>query len=259
MILLLVVLGAIVVAGLLVLYFRYVSGLGLIGGRRQTGTPAVTGRGPTAREPMSPLGGIARIYSTFFVLVIIFVAWRLKDGFYGNGPNGAACVDTGITNATGRVALWRARPGSSLAATGNVQACVLHPTAAQWLLFSLTQLPGLLLWAGVLLMILRVVRHAAQHGPFTPRGAVLMVRLGWLIIGGCVVAGILTTLGASLLTDTVITPRPFDGWTVVLNALLDGPLRALLPVPALAGVALLSFASMTRAGAVMDEELRATV
>jgi hypothetical protein len=43
------------------------------------------------------------------------------------------------------------------------------------------------------------------------------------------------------------------------DALLEGPFHVLLPVPALAGVALLSFGRMARAGAVMDEELQATV
>jgi hypothetical protein len=126
-------------------------------------------------------------------------------------------------------------------------------------LYALTALPGLLLWCGVLLMIVALVRHAARHGPFTPRGAVLMVRLGWLIIAGCVVAGDLGGFGASVITNMVITPRPFDTGTLVANALLQGPLHVLLPVPALAGVALLSFGRMTRAGAVMDEELQATV
>jgi hypothetical protein len=229
--------------------------LGYIRGPRR----ATPGAGATD-ESMRPLGRVADLYVGFFVLVIVTSAWRLKDGFYGNGPNGQACVDTGITGTPVQVAReWRTRPGTSLGGSGNLQACVAHPTAGQWALYALTALPVLLLWCGVLLLIVRLVRHAAQHGPFTPRAAVLMVRLGWLIIAGCVVAGDLGGLGAGVLTNMVITPRPFDTGTVVANALLQGPLHVLLPVPALAGVALLSFGKMTRAGAVMDEELQATV
>lgn len=208
---------------------------------------------------MNPLWRIARIYSVFVLLAVVLTAWRLKDGNFGNGPHNQACVDTGITGEPVRLLEWRHRPGTTLGGSGDLQACIAHPTSGQWALFALTALPGVLLWCGVLLMILRLVRHAAQRGPFTPHAAALMVGLGWLIITGCVVAGMLTTLGTSLLTNTVITPRPFDAVTVMVNVVIDGPLRALLPVPALAGAALLSFGRMTRAGAAMDEELRATV
>jgi hypothetical protein len=40
---------------------------------------------------------------------------------------------------------------------------------------------------------------------------------------------------------------------------LAGPIHALLPVPVLAGAALLTFARIIRAGADMDDELKATV
>jgi hypothetical protein len=244
------VLAALVAVGLVVPFV-----VGLLRGPKQVRP----GSGATDQS-MRPLGRVADLYVGFFVFAIIFSAWRLKDGFYGNGPNGQACVDTGITGSPVEVAReWRTRPGTSLGGSGDLQACVAHPTAGQWALYALTAVPGVLLWVSVLLMILRLVRRAAQHGPFTPQAAVLMVRLGWLILAGCVVAGDLRALGASVLTNTVITPGPFGTGAVVANAVLDGPLKALLPVPALAGVALLSFGRVTGAGAVMDEELRATV
>jgi hypothetical protein len=86
-----------------------------------------------------------------------------------------------------------------------------------------------------------------------------MRQLGWLILAGCVVVGTLHALGTDLLTDAVLSPQPFDSVSIAVDALITGPLAALIPIPALAGVAMLSFASMTKAGAVMGEELRATV
>ena len=244
------VLAALAAAGLVVPFV-----MGLTRGHKR----ASPGSGATDQS-MRPLGRVADLYVGFFVLVIIFSAWRLKDGVYGNGPNGQACVDSGITGSPVQVAReWRTQPGTTLGGSGDLQACVAHPTAGQWALYALTAAPGVLLWVSVLLMILRLVRRAAEHGPFTPQAARLMVRLGWLILAGCVVVGALGGFGACELTNVVITPGPFDTGTVVFNTLLEGPLKVLLPVPALAGVALLSFGRVTRAGAVMDEELRATV
>jgi hypothetical protein len=214
-----------------------------------------------AAAPMRPLGTIAWIYVRFLLFYLVLAAWEAKDGFYADSfRRGAACVKTiggDPLSAVGQG--WRARPGTSLGAVGDLQACVLHPTVGQWALLALTVVPSLLLWGGVLLMVVRLVRQAAQHGPFTPRAAALMRQLGWLILAGCVAVGALHAVGTDLLADAVLTPQPFGTGFIAGDAVLRGPLEALLPIPALAGVALLSFASMTKTGAVMDEELRATV
>jgi hypothetical protein len=231
-------------------------GVGLIRGPRRPAGPAAP-----AVAPMRPLGTIAGIYSRFLLLYLLAAVWEAKDGFYAHSVRqGAACVNTGMveTLSAGGQA-WRARPGTSLGPAGSLQGCVLHPTIGQWALLALTEVPSLLLWGGVLLMIVRLVRHAAQHGPFTPRAAALMRQLGWLILAGCVVVGALQAIGTDVLTDAVLAPQPFDAGFIIGDALLRGPLQALIPVPALAGIALLSFASITKTGAVMDEELQATV
>lgn len=249
MILFVLVITVLVVAGVLVPF-----AVGLIRG------PGPVSRGPAdGSQPMRPLGRVADLYVGYLVLAIVFLAWRLKDGNFGNGQHDQACVNTGISGEPVRLLEWRARPGTSLGGSGDLQACIAHPTAGQWALYALTVLPGLLLWCGVLLMIVRMVRHAAQNGPFTPHAATLMIRLGWLIVAGSLVAGSLTALGSGVLTNMVVIPLPFDPGAVTKDALVFAPLRALLPVPALAGAALLSFGRITRAGAVMDEELRATV
>jgi hypothetical protein len=246
--LLLVILPVLAVGGLVVALVY-----GLVRGPRRAMRSEQTG------EPMRPLGNVAGIYAGFFMLSGVFLVWRVKDGFSGLGQNGEACVDTGIANPPVRAELWHPLPGTSVGSAGDLQACVAHPAAGQWMLYVLTWLPGLLLWGSVLLLIIRLVRHAAQYGPFTTRSAILMVRLGWLIIAGSAVVGALAVLGGSVLANMVITPRPFDTGTVAFTVLMQGSLRALLPVPALAGAALLSFGRMTRAGSAMDEELRATV
>jgi hypothetical protein len=222
----------------------------------------LTWANPQARHgfaPMRPLGNIAGIYAGVLLLSAVFLVWRVKDGFYGLAQPGGICVDTGITNPPVRAALWHPQPGTSVGSAGDLQACVAHPTHTQSALYLLTWLPAMLLWGSVLLMIIRLVRGAAQDGPFTRRAAVVMIRLGWLIVGGCVVVGIMTRVGADLLTNAVVAPLPFSAHFIAIDALVLGPLHALLPLPALAGAAVLSFGRMTRAAAAMDEELRATV
>jgi hypothetical protein len=73
------------------------------------------------------------------------------------------------------------------------------------------------------------------------------------------IAGALSHLGADMLTPMLMTPAAFDTKGIVVDVLLTAPLKALLPVPALAGPALLTFARITKAGAVMDDEIKATI
>lgn len=84
-------------------------------------------------------------------------------------------------------------------------------------------------------------------------------QLGWVVIAGSVIAGMLSHLGADLLTGMLMTPATFDARGIAADVLLAAPFKALLPVPALAGSALLAFARITKAGAVMDDEIKATI
>lgn len=233
---------------------------GLIRGpRAAAGPPAPQAR--LGEAALRPLGSITGIYSGFVVLYLIVAAWTFRDQLLGSRAGvspGRACVTTGINSLAKGTPGWHVRPGMSLTPVGTLQACILHPAAGQWALYLLTWVPGVLLWCGVLMMILRLVRYAAQSGPFTPAAATMMAQLGWLILAGSVLAAIIGHVSADLITDMVIASRPFDGGFIASDAIL-APLRALLPVPALAGAALLSFARLTRAAAVMDEEIQATV
>jgi hypothetical protein len=78
--------------------------------------------------------------------------------------------------------------------------------------------------------------------------------LGWYIIAGSVLAAAIEQLATVLLLGSLVTPRPEEISSVPVAAL-----RALVPVPALAGAALLTFARIARRGAAMDDELKGTV
>ncbi len=212
------------------------------------------------RGLIEPLSRVAWTYGVFLVLYVLLGVWEAKDGFFGNTVRrGAICVDTGIGGSGFTGAGWRAASGGSVGVTGDVQACVLHPGAADLTLFLLTRLPGLLLWGWVLLMIFRLVRRATAVGPFSPRMAAMITQLGCLIVVGAMIAAALQAIGVNLLTDAVLRPEPFNTGSVLADVLLVAPLKALFPVPALAGAALISFGRITGVGAAMDEELKATV
>jgi len=211
------------------------------------------------RQLTQPLAGIAGLYGRFVILYLVLgLAAFPGHGLAGAGPRGSACVDTGYPGG-GAARGLAARPGAALSVAGDVRACALHPGTGQWGLFALTRLPGLALWGCLLLLIWRLIRQANISGPFTPRAAAVMRQLGWAVIAGPMIAGALSHLGADILTRMLMTPATFDARGIVADVLLYAPLKALLPVPALAGAALLTFARITRAGAVMEDEIKATI
>jgi len=78
--------------------------------------------------------------------------------------------------------------------------------------------------------------------------------LGSYIIAGSVLAAAIEQLATVLLLDALVAPAP-EG----IGAVAVAALRALVPVPALPGAALLTFARIVRLGAAMDDEIQGTV
>jgi hypothetical protein len=209
-------------------------------------------------DPMWPLRRVAGYYGTFLMLYLVGIVFQASYGFAPGSTRLSVCVDTGYPY-DGAARGFAALPGASLSAGGDVTACAQHPTLWQWVLFGLTKVPDLVLWGLVLLLIWRLISEAARRGPFTPRAAAFVWLLGWTAIAGTYIASALSHLGADLLTRMLMTPATYDGQGIAVDVLVRGPLTALLPVPALVGAALLTFARITRIGVVLDEEMKATV
>jgi hypothetical protein len=95
---------------------------------------------------------------------------------------------------------------------------------------------------------------ASRGGPFTLLVAAAMRLLGWFIIAGAVLAAAVEELGTVMLLRSMVAPAPES-----FGSVLVAGGRALLPVPVLAGAALLTFARMVRLGAAMDDEIKSTV
>jgi hypothetical protein len=241
------VVGRVVVVPFIVGYVR-----GPQAGQAQSGPPA-------AGDPMRPLRRVAGTYGRFLMLFVVVVVFEASYGFSPGSTRLSVCVDTGYPYG-GAAHGFAARPGALLSAGGDVTACARHPSLRQWVLFGLTKVPALVLWGLLLLLIWRLIAEAARRGPFTPRAAVLVWLLGWTVLAGSYIVSALAHLGADLLTPMLMTPpATYSSSGMVVDVLVRGPLSALLPVPALAGAALLTFARITKIGVVLDDEIKATV
>jgi hypothetical protein len=205
-----------------------------------------------------PLGSVAGLYGRALVLYLAAaVIWLVRG--YDDSPRGSVCVNTAFPNGGGTGTEHVARAGAAISPGGSIQACALHPGLREWTLYLLTRLPEVALWGVLLLFIWQLIRQAGRGGPFTAHVAATMQRLAWVIIGGSMIVGALGALGADLLTRMLMTPATFSGGEIAIDIIVLGALKALLPVPVIAGAALLSFARVIQAGAVLDEEIKATV
>jgi hypothetical protein len=213
------------------------------------------------RKLTEPLETTAAIFGSLFaaVLILAAVATLVGTGTFGGFGHTQVCVtDPNIGGGSGAnpfTGVYAAKPGAQLQPpTAPLSACALHPGFGQHLLYSLTVIPQTLLWGGILVLLWRLLMIARRSGPFTARVAAAMQVLGWYIVAGSVLAAAVEQLATVLLLDALVAPAP-EG----IGAIAVAALRALVPVSALTGAALLSFARIVRLGAAMNDEIQGTV
>jgi len=213
------------------------------------------------RKLTEPLESTTLFFGVLFAaaLLLSVLATLVGTGTIGGIGHAQVCVtDTNIgggSDANPFIGTYAAKPGAQLQPPdAPLSACAVHPGFGQRLLYSLMTVPGVLLWGGILLLLWRLLVLARRDGPFTARVAGAMRVLGWYIIAGAVLAAAIEQLSTVLLFNSLVTPPP-EG----IDSVIFAALRALVPVPALAGAALLTFARIVRLGAAMDDELQGTV
>jgi hypothetical protein len=197
--------------------------------------------------------------TTFFGALMIIAALvgvaflAFGSGTFGGVP-GNVCVTqpgTQYGSSNWNVPFAAARPGHSISITGSLQVCADHAALGEQALSVVASLPDVLFWGGVLFLLWRMMVTARRNGPFTPRVAAAMRRLGWFIIVGSAAAAVVhLTATDALLTIMARVTSPFPDLLLV-------PLH--LTVPVLTGAALLTFARIVKAGAAMDAEIQATI
>jgi hypothetical protein len=213
------------------------------------------------RKLTEPLETTTLVFGLLFaaVLILAAVATLVGTGTVGGLGHAQVCVtDPNISGGDGAspfTGAYAAKPGAQLQPpNAPLSACAAHPGLVQHLLYSLMTIPQILLWGGILLLLWRLLVIARRDGPYTVQVAIAMRVLGWYIVAGAVLAAAVAQLATVLLLDSMVTPRP-EG----LGAVAVAAVRALVPVPALAGAALLTFARIVRLGAAMDDEIKGTV
>ena len=210
------------------------------------------------RKLTEPLGSVTVLFGGLllaFTLLGIVVALTGSGSLWGFGHTPICATQPGTYGSsdwtTAHLGIT-ARPGTSIYVNGALQACIDHPDIGQRALYTMTDLPAWLVWGCVLFLLWRVIGAARRTGPFTLPTAAAMRRLGWLIIVGSAAAGLIQGFALDELLHTMLAPTSFYNMVTV-------PFHALLPVAALAGAALLTFARIIRVGAAMDEEIKGTV
>jgi hypothetical protein len=206
-----------------------------------------------------PLASVTAYSGVLMLLALAVFAglWVFGSGAYGGTPS--VCENQpGITySGPWQPPYLAARPGASINVNSTIEACANHPGIGQWALYGLAEVPTILAWCGVLLLLWRMIRVAGRAGPFTPAVATAMRRLGWFILAGSLTVALLRAVGIDLLLNGLLKGQTTG--VSMYPGLAWGVARAIMPVPALAGAALLTLARIFGVGAAMDDELKATV
>lgn len=210
-------------------------------------------------ELTEPLASVTAYFGALMLLALAVFGgfWAFGSGSFAGSQS--LCVNQpGITyGGSWQPADVAAKPGASMTVNSTVQACADHPGIGQWALYALAQLPTVLAWCGVLLLLWRLIRTTSKHGPFTPAVAAAMRRLGWFVLAGSLTVALLRALAVDLLLRGLLTGETTG--TTMIPGLVWGVIRSVMPVPVLAGAALLSLGRIFRVGAAMNDELEGTV
>jgi hypothetical protein len=203
-----------------------------------------------------PLESVTTFFGALMIIAaLVGVAFLVfgSGGTYGGLPGNVCVTNPGTQYSSGdwHTPAVTAQPGHSVSINGSLQVCADHATAGEQALGVMAALPVVLFWGGVLFLLWRTMVTARRHGPFTRRVAAAVRRLGWFIIIGSTTAAVVHLIAVdTLLTIMAQITNPFPNLILV-------PLH--LPVPVLAGAALLTFARIVTAGAAMDAEIQATI
>jgi hypothetical protein len=137
------------------------------------------------------------------------------------------------------------------ASWGTASLCTAHPTVGQALAFALTLLPNAVLVLGLLYLVKRLARTAADDGVYTPKAARLVHILGWWLLVGSLVAAAAEALADVVLLGQLVTwPVDWGQWTTAWT--VSWPTFWF-------GLGLIIFARFMRVSAEMRADLEGTV
>ncbi|MEV5258917.1 hypothetical protein [Streptomyces anulatus] len=147
-------------------------------------------------------------------------------------------------------ALFSPRPNAQVGAVPEY--CATDMDGYQHTLDILIKLPWVVLLIGGLLLLNQLLKAAEKEGVYTLRTAARVSRLGWLLLGGTTLAGLVEANAKAALLDTLSREAPYTvaSW---LNIWTPPYLAILI------GLGLLTFSRIIRAGADMRDDLEGVV
>jgi hypothetical protein len=211
----------------------------------------------TDRKLTQPLGGAVKfiliLAAGLLAIVLIFAVFGQIQLFgLGSGSACAGARTNGIAVTAAAGPLAHLKPGAT-SGGGQILLCASHPTTAQRLLVSLTQVPEIALYLAIVLLLAQLLRGIRTAGPFAVTVARRLRFLGWFVLAGSLVVAVGQSVAQSAFVSTVVTGRV----PAVSNAVNAG--IAVLFVPLLIACGLLTLARVIRVGARMSDDLAGTV
>lgn len=215
----------------------------------------------TVVKQRNPLQPVATAVTIAFRLSVLFAALRVIFALFGTGPRfgwggdnvGGVCMQVPrdlLQHTSGVVS----RAGMAAGVSGSWtlgHLCASHATVLESLVAAFTQLPSAVVYLGAFYLAQRLTRVAVRDGIYTSTIARLMQILGWWLLAGELLASLVEAFAQIGLLSWLVTWRVdwgqwFVGWTISWPVIFIG-------------LALITFARITRLGVVMREDLEGTV
>ncbi|MEV4252542.1 DUF2975 domain-containing protein [Spirillospora sp. NPDC049652] len=210
---------------------------------------------PVQRAPRNPLTPLDVTLDLLVKVMIAFVAFLVVATVFGSGSMlGFGERDICVVDDSHSVGSADERmpplfkPGV-VASQSGLSLCVNDASLGTRALNVATQLPSFVLYFTAILLLWRLVRHAAEAGPFHLGNVRRLRILGWWLLVGGVVAKTVEEFARTSLIDAMYRNPDFDplGWIDVQLSLV------------LTGAGLLAVARILRVGVEMREDLEGTV
>ncbi|WAX78666.1 hypothetical protein [Streptomyces sp. KMM 9044] len=147
-------------------------------------------------------------------------------------------------------ALFQARDGAHVNAIP--QYCAEQSNNYQRLLGVLSRTPSLILLAGGLILLNRLLHSATRVGIYTARTASKLQVLGWWLLLGSIAAALTQAIAQAALLSTLAESIPLSAESVLNTAKLPG-------LAVVTALGLLAFARIMRVGVAMREDIEGTV
>lgn len=205
-----------------------------------------------SRSPLEPIATVVTLLLglTGFALAASAVATVVGTGSIMGLGQGIVFVDvTGLAGSDIQAMPWTPHDGVSTNTIGY-RFFDANPDVGQRVWYTLTLLPGGVLFVGALLLAYRLIRGAERGGIYTEATIKRLRTLGWFLLSGALAKMVVEMVPANRLLATMVTDQV--GWI--------GPVHWDIPwTVLLTAVGLLSLARILRIGAEMRDDLQGTV